>query len=387
MENSILNKTITMCERVNMPGKVAAVNLLSVLKTDKYKALANTCNGLETKEERRSFKLKNVPVITVGGLFNNYRSEVNLLKHSGLICLDLDGVEEIISLKEKIIKLPFIGYCGCSISGTGLFVIIPIPVSTPKEHFNRYTALEMYFIKSFGIIGTVDPQPKNIAAARFVSFDPDAYFNHTAIIYDELSKPVIHQKAMPVVRQYRANTDDEKVWAMVELIQERRLDFAPDYNDYLRTAFSLANGLGESGRQSFHAVCQYSTLYNFIDAEKKYSEALKSKNGNVSLATFFGYCKDFGLMPEKKLLNTLPVYVPKQIERSYPKEWDNPQPDFSDRWQLLNNLINEGNNDAQLHLSGNITDAEFMARQMEIEKKLTNAGIELDDYVMAFKNS
>ena len=374
-----------MCARVNIPDKVAAVNLLSVLKTDKYKVLANICNGLETKEERRNFKFKNVPVITVGGLFNNYRSEANLLQHSGLICLDLDGVENIPAVKEKITKLPFIAYCGLSISGTGLFVIIPIPISTPKGHFNRYAALEMYFIKNFGIIGTVDPQPKNIAAARFVSFDPDAYFNHAAIVYDDLPQPVKNQNAMPVIRQNKANTDDEKVWSMVELIQERRLDFAPDYNDYLRTAFALANGLGESGRQVFHAVCQYSTLYNYTDAEKKYNEALKSKNGKVSLATFFGYCKDFGLMPEKSLLKALPIYTPKPLKKEYPKEWDNQQTDFSDSWQLLNHLMNEGTKGAILHLSGNITDAQFMVRQSIIEQKLINAGIELDHYVMAFK--
>ena len=74
-------------------------------------------------------------------------------------------------------------------------------------------------------------------------------------------------------------------------------------------------------------------------------------------------------------------------DNDYPVVWENILPDFSDRWQLLNHLINEGNNDAQLHLSGNITDAEFMQRQSIIEKKIFDAGIKLDEYLMAFKNS
>lgn len=74
-------------------------------------------------------------------------------------------------------------------------------------------------------------------------------------------------------------------------------------------------------------------------------------------------------------------------DNDYPVIWENILPDFSDKWQLLNHLINEGTRDATLHLSGNITDAEFMKRQCIIESKLTDGGISLMEYVMAFKNN
>ena len=74
-------------------------------------------------------------------------------------------------------------------------------------------------------------------------------------------------------------------------------------------------------------------------------------------------------------------------ENDYPIIWDHFTPDFSDRWQLLNHLVNKGMRDATLHLSGNITDAEFMTRQNIVEQKLNEAGIDLMEYVMAIKNN
>jgi len=74
-------------------------------------------------------------------------------------------------------------------------------------------------------------------------------------------------------------------------------------------------------------------------------------------------------------------------ENDYPVIWENILPDFSDRWQLLNHLINEGTRDANLNFSGTISDSEFMKRQSVIESKLNDAGIDLMEYVMAFKNN
>ncbi|MGN6297933.1 MAG: DUF6371 domain-containing protein [Ginsengibacter sp.] len=74
-------------------------------------------------------------------------------------------------------------------------------------------------------------------------------------------------------------------------------------------------------------------------------------------------------------------------EYDYPVTWDYPAFGYYDKWHLLNHLINEGSHDTILNLSGKITDAEFMERQKAIEAKLTNAGIDLMEYVNAFKKN
>lgn len=360
---SVLNKNITKCSRANTPNDCHTVNLLKVLTTDEYRPLADTCSSITNKKERQSFKLKNVPVIAISGLFK-YRDESGLIQHSGLLCIDLDGVQDIKVLKVKVSALPFVAYCGKSASGTGLFAIIPIPISTPKEHKQRYTALENDFIKRFGIAGTIDPQPKNVSACRYVSYDPDGYFNHTAGTFDTLAFSGPEPLPAKSSRKCRQNatlknlafSDYEKVWEMIDKIQAQALDFCPDYAAYLRVAFSIANGLGEVGRAAFHAICQHNSKYNYQDADTKYNEALK--NGNrVTLGTFFGMCKDYGLIQENSI-SQIPIYRPK---RSTTTNY------YADMQGVLKRYQNR-----------EITEDQFLSIQ---DKNHEQSGLSIQDYV------
>ncbi len=320
MEKSVLAKNVTMYQRANTPDKLHQVSLLDVLQSQKYKPLADECSGISDKKDRQSFKLLNVPVITPSGEFNGRRKAENLLLHSGLICLDLDGVKDTESLKQKVSELSFVAYCGKSISGSGLFAIVRIPQSSLEEHKRRYAALEHYFIKKFGIVGAVDPQPKNVSACRYVSYDPDPYFNHVADIFTGIDEPHAvfaadspnhyQNRARIPSRRYSSPCDYEKVSEMVEYIHCRKLDFCPEYDDYIRVAFSLAT-LGESGRHLFHSVCQYSPTYNKHDADAKFTDALKNGNNRISLGTFFGMCVDYGLMAQK---DTWVIIKPKPLK-------------------------------------------------------------------------
>lgn len=385
---SVLNINITMCERSNKPDTCKPGNLLTVLQTDKYKALAEQCSRIKDKKERQAFKLANVPVITVSGLFS-YRDDKHLLWHSCLLCIDLDGVQDIQALKEKVTALPFVAYCGRSISGTGLYVIVVIPKSTPEEHKRRYATLENYFIRTFGITGTVDPQPKNVAACRYVSYDPEGYFNHNAALYNGIAndvpvKPILLR--MPYKQPFNGTNDYDKVFEMAEKIQARHLDFCPDYADYLKVSFSLAVGLGESGRDVFHSVCQFSNKYNYKDADTKYSEALKH-GSKTTLGTFFGMCKDYGLMADKKQWTEIPVYVPApaRVQNDYTPVNDvpvkpestlpepTPGPDNS-RWIMLNNLLNEGFAITKLYAARGITD-EINRRNKQLSDTLIANGL------------
>lgn len=308
---SILNKKISVFRRVAEPQNPTEVNLLEVLTSDKYKPLVEQCSQITDKKERNKWKVKNVPAITVSGTFS-YRSEKNLIKHSGLIALDLDGVSDIDELKNEVIQLPFVAYCGKSVSQTGLFAIIHIPESTIQEHKERFNALEKLFISNFGISEAFDTSVKDISRCRFVSFDADAYFNHDADVYTGILKESIREQeasVKPQQKQYHRptyfnNNTLEKVWECVDIIQDRKLDFAPDYDTYIKTGFALAS-LGEDGREIFHAVCQYSTKYNYKDADVDFTNCLK-KGREITLGTFFYYCNDYGINESKQN-----EYIPK----------------------------------------------------------------------------
>lgn len=300
MTESILNRKISMFRRVSEPNNTAKVNLLRVLTTDKYKKLVEQCSRITDKKERNDWKRKNVPAITVSGIFS-YRNEKSLIKHSGLIALDLDGVDDIDKLKDDVSRLPFVAYCGRSVSQSGLFAIIPIPESNIQEHRERFNALERLFISKFKISESFDTSVKDVSRCRFVSYDADAYFNHNAEVFTGILKESIREQNTGFKTQdkhYHRPTclNDgtlDEVWKCADIIQNRKLDFAPDYDTYIRTGFALAT-LGESGREIFHAVCRYSNKYDYKTANADFSNCLRTGR-NISIGTFFQYCNDYGL--------------------------------------------------------------------------------------------
>jgi hypothetical protein len=154
------------------------VNLLALLKSDTYLALQNTVREAATEEARKRAKLC-MPGIMPSGTFS-HRGSRFLLKHTGLIAIDIDQkqneqIAHYKDLKNQISKLINVAYCGRSVSGSGYWLLIPI--AYPEKHKLHFRYIEAFF-KSGGII--VDPGCSDVCRLRFYSYDPDAYYNHKA---------------------------------------------------------------------------------------------------------------------------------------------------------------------------------------------------------------
>ncbi|SFQ50445.1 VapE domain-containing protein [Hymenobacter arizonensis] len=71
------------------------------------------------------------------------------------------------------------------------------------------------------------------------------------------------------------------------------------YPDWLKMALALATQ-GEAGRDLFHRMSSGYPTYDPAEADKKFTNALKTKNGSVTIASFFKLCKDAGItLPAK----------------------------------------------------------------------------------------
>ena len=75
----------------------------------------------------------------ISGIFQPTRKAENLVKHSGLICVDIDRQDNLQidnwdEVKQELSKLPQIAYASLSVSGNGYFVTIPL-VSIRLQHF------------------------------------------------------------------------------------------------------------------------------------------------------------------------------------------------------------------------------------------------------------
>ena len=134
---------------------------------------------------------------------------------------------------------------------------------------------------------------------KLIKFDPMAWVNKD----DANNGQSQAEKAI-----YRPMTDtfgvDElcKAQAVCDELMLRGANIAESYDDYLRLGFSLAEGLGSDGRDIYHALCGQSGKYRRDECEAKWQECLSTKNGRITIATYYKMAQDAGV-DLKEVLN------------------------------------------------------------------------------------
>lgn len=187
--DSILHIAVSCFANYDTPSNPKSVSLLSWLQSEKYRTQVERIRAITDKAARDGIKAT-LPAITPSGVFT-YRSAKSLVKHSGFVQFDIDvkgneSVGNFHELKEQISRIKNVAYCGLSVSGTGFWGLIPI--AHPDKHDLHLKAIQEAFIE-FGI--AIDPAPKSIASLRGYSFDPNAYFNHHATVFENFYTPPI----------------------------------------------------------------------------------------------------------------------------------------------------------------------------------------------------
>lgn len=114
---------------------------------------------------------KLLPGILFSGTFSRRSSEA-LTKASGLICADLDGLNETVETWfEQITSDPHTLACFRSPSGTGLKVVMRIDPARP--HTESFHAAEHYMLEHFGL--QIDQSCSDVSRICFVSHDPELF--------------------------------------------------------------------------------------------------------------------------------------------------------------------------------------------------------------------
>jgi hypothetical protein len=286
--NSCLNVDVSLYNSC-IDTTPQTTNLLKLLNTSSYKEAVESVRRITDKVKRDEEK-KWLPAFTPSGVFEG-RSAKGLIKHSRLIQFDIDSnlnkhIADFPQMKEQICKLPNIAYCALSVSGNGLWGLVPIEY--PQEHRRHFIALEKAF-KEFGI--TIDPSCKDVSRLRICSYDPNAYFNHQAIPFRKLSR-----QPRPHISRRKMKSDDElyEVEKLVYKVEDKQLDLTLTYQTWFEIACALANSFGESGREFFHRLSQFHPGYTQEDSNKQYDECMRHRY-NYSIGTFFYYCEQAGI--------------------------------------------------------------------------------------------
>ena len=259
---SILDTNVTLFKNYATSTGGVQVNLLKYLKSDKYYlrqleiALLKSSDP-EAYKKRKSELICILPSCTDCSARGNNAS----FKHTGLLQVDIDldkniHVTDWNELKHSIAKIPQVAYAGLSISGQGLWTIIPI--FYPEKHLEHFLFIEEYF-KKFGL--TIDASCKNVQRLRGYAFDPEAYFNHNAQTLSNFFKPN-SAPSRPLNQLHGTNDMHKQVKSLIDQINTRNVDIAPDYDTYLELAFSFATEFGSSGEGYFLDICSHHQAYD-----------------------------------------------------------------------------------------------------------------------------
>ena len=245
------------------------------------------------KETRNALK-RSLPQATISGVFSPTRAKNNLSQHSGLICVDIDAKDnpDILdweTLKQDLSVLPQIAYCALSVSGKGLFLVIPLRY--PEKHLQQFRQLQIDFRK-MGIM--IDSACSDITRLRCLSYDEHPIINENATLYEGVYVEKPKHKSFPTCFIYEGENTSAEVAVCCRKIQQCGIDITASYDDWLKVGCALAT-LGESGRSLFHICSRQNAKYNAAKTDKMFTDLLRRNYQQVNIGTFFWMCKQYGI--------------------------------------------------------------------------------------------
>lgn len=240
-------------------------------------------------EERRQIK-QALPQATVSGIFEPSRRADRLVRHSGLICVDIDAKDNPCIGNADLTAHFFamfdeILYAARSVGGRGYFAIIPLRY--PERHKEHFLSL----VRRFDARGiTVDRACGDVCRLRCQSYDPRPYHNPAARPYEGLYAP-----PRPVLRPFAAPSGEAeaRVAALCRSIAQQHLDLTADYSDWVRLGAALST-LGEAGRRWYHIISAQNPGYDPAVCDRKFDNLLRT-NRRITLGTFFYLCRAAGV--------------------------------------------------------------------------------------------
>ena len=259
---------------------------------DNYRNLVEAYQNSMLRKDKEK-----IPCITIHASYNEHRKEGNEKEKNPLICIDIDRKENrVIDMqlaKELLTKHPSTIYAGFSVSGefNGVYAIIYL------GHNDKLLDYFEYFKKSFSKIGiNIDEKCKDYTRLRFFNIDEDAYINLNAKPF-LLSNIKEEEKPKPKQKEpthYERITNVDKVYKIIDRIQQTGIDITQDYQDWVKIGASLAREFGEDGRSMFHQISNKHPSYKAKDCDIKYDSC--KKMNKITLSSLFFIAESYGIV-------------------------------------------------------------------------------------------
>ncbi len=154
------------------------INLLQVyqlLQGNTFAECTNTLRSIADKQEARKYKASVFDYVTFSGTFSK-RNDKSLLRHSGLITVDFDHIDNIPELKARLLQDEYFEteLLFVSPSGDGLKWVIPIDLTKAKQQ-DFFKAVANYIRHTYQL--EVDQSGKDVSRACFLPQDAAPFIN------------------------------------------------------------------------------------------------------------------------------------------------------------------------------------------------------------------
>jgi VirE N-terminal domain/Primase C terminal 2 (PriCT-2) len=274
------------------------LRLGTFLQSRKYRERIESVRAAESKEQRDALK-KALPCATISGTFT-VRNMAGIDSYNGLVCLDFDGKDNPAhtaqSMKELLSEFGEVAYASLSVSGNGVFAIIPTNTVEVEHHAKVVDVLGALF-KGEGLM--YDPACKDACRLRFISYDEAPYLNPQPTVFDATRYvPAMLRPPKPI--RHRPDTNDrdartrERVERYIQEVVSSGQDVTRDYHDWFRIGMALGNEFGLDGENYFHQISQVNGDYHPEKCAKKYFELYKNSR-QIRIGTFFQILKKHGI--------------------------------------------------------------------------------------------
>ena len=158
------------------PRKAATLlQIYNAITGNYYKQRTEKLRAITDTQQARKFKALSFDYCTFSGTFTT-RNDKALIKHSGLLCVDFDHLNNIESLFNSLLKDDYFDtqLIFRSPSGNGLKWIISIDTSL-STHSDYFAAVANYILQTYGV--EVDKSGRDISRACFLPHDPQAFIS------------------------------------------------------------------------------------------------------------------------------------------------------------------------------------------------------------------
>lgn len=245
------------------------VNLWEFLTSESHKRLIEQMRALPPSKSKQL--KKSLPAVTPSVLIQEKRDTDHIEKHTGLLCVDIDGKDNELPLDrifDHLRSLPYVAFAQRSASGTGYYAIVRI--ADGNKHLEHFYALESDFAHA-GIV--IDKSCKDRIRLRLYSFDENRYVNPATTVYTK-QMTASQKKLYPSKRT--VSTD---LIAELDEMRSRLLhvDVCPTYQAWFEVGCALANELGEEGRTYYHLLSQGYVGYSEQETNEKYNDCMHNK--------------------------------------------------------------------------------------------------------------